>query len=112
LEITSCCEPARGNSRWPIYSLRIALSLFISLYEDAKIDMTKPVTAYPAHCINGQRTKVQSSETLPVYDSSTEAREVNMPLKMARAVQVGGPAWHGGNFSKVVRQFKWGEKKR
>ncbi|WP_431096447.1 aldehyde dehydrogenase family protein [Polaromonas aquatica] len=123
------------------------------------------MTAYPAHYINGQWVKAQSSETLPVHDSSTEevmatvpsgtvgeaeaavlaaraafegwsalpvetraayldkiaagikartedlamaiAREVGMPLKMARAVQVGGPAWHWGNFAKVARQFEW-----
>ena len=35
------------------------------------------------------------------------AREVGMPLKMARAVQVGGPAWHWGNFAKVARNFEW-----
>ncbi len=35
------------------------------------------------------------------------AREVGMPLKMARAVQVGGPAWHWGNFAKVARTFEW-----
>jgi acyl-CoA reductase-like NAD-dependent aldehyde dehydrogenase len=35
------------------------------------------------------------------------AREVGMPLKMARAVQVGGPAWHWGNFAKVARAFEW-----
>ncbi|CAN7288795.1 aldehyde dehydrogenase family protein [Polaromonas sp. LjRoot131] len=130
--------------------------------------MSTPMTAttvYPAHYINGQWVKAQSSETLPVHDSSTEAlmatvpagtaaeaeaavlaaraafdgwaalpvetraayldkvaagvkartddlalaiaREVGMPLKMARAVQVGGPAWHWGNFAKVARQFEW-----
>ncbi len=35
------------------------------------------------------------------------AREVGMPLKMARAVQVGGPAWHWSNFAKVARNFEW-----
>ena len=35
------------------------------------------------------------------------AREVGMPLKMARAVQVSGPAWHWGNFAKVARNFEW-----
>lgn len=35
------------------------------------------------------------------------AREVGMPLKMARAIQVGGPAWHWGNFAKVARAFEW-----
>lgn len=128
------------------------------------IQMTA-MTVYPAHYINGQWVKAQSSETLPVHDSSTEAlmatvpagtaaeaeaavlaaraafdgwsalpvetraayldkvaagvkartedlavaiaREVGMPLKMARAVQVGGPAWHWGNFAKVARQFEW-----
>lgn len=127
--------------------------------------MSTQMTAYPAHYINGQWVKAQSSETLPVHDSSTEAlmatvpagtaaeaeaavlaaraafdgwsalpvetraayldkiaagvkartedlavaiaREVGMPLKMARAVQVGGPAWHWGNFAKVARQFQW-----
>lgn len=127
--------------------------------------MNTTMTAYPAHYINGQWVKAQSSETLPVHDSSTEevmatvpsgtvgeaeaavlaaraafdgwsalsvetraayldkvaagikartedlavaiAREVGMPLKMARAVQVGGPAWHWGNFAKVARQFEW-----
>ncbi|MES2402026.1 MAG: aldehyde dehydrogenase family protein, partial [Pseudomonadota bacterium] len=38
------------------------------------------------------------------------AREVGMPLKMARAVQVGGPAWHWGNFAKVARSFEWEKK--
>ena len=38
------------------------------------------------------------------------AREVGMPLKMARAVQVGGPAWHWGNFAKVARAFEWEKK--
>ncbi|MES2414335.1 MAG: aldehyde dehydrogenase family protein [Pseudomonadota bacterium] len=40
----------------------------------------------------------------------TIAREVGMPLKMARAVQVGGPAWHWGNFAKVARSFEWEKK--
>ena len=35
------------------------------------------------------------------------SREVGMPLKMARAVQVGGPVWHWGNFAKVARNFQW-----
>lgn len=38
------------------------------------------------------------------------AREVGMPLKLARAVQVGGPAWHWANFAKVVRDFEWEKK--
>jgi betaine-aldehyde dehydrogenase len=38
------------------------------------------------------------------------AREVGMPLKMARAVQVGGPTWHWGNFAKVARNFEWEKK--
>jgi acyl-CoA reductase-like NAD-dependent aldehyde dehydrogenase len=40
----------------------------------------------------------------------TIAREVGMPLKMARAVQVGGPAWHWSNFAKVARAFEWEKK--
>ncbi|MEO6017561.1 MAG: aldehyde dehydrogenase family protein [Polaromonas sp.] len=123
---------------------------------------------YPAHYINGQWVKAESTDTLPVHDSSTEtvmatvpsgtaaearaavlaaraafegwsalpvetragfldkiaagikartdelavaiAREVGMPVKMARAVQVGGPAWHWGNFAKVARNFEWEKK--
>ena len=38
------------------------------------------------------------------------AREVGMPVKMAKAVQVGGPAWHWGNFAKVARSFEWEKK--
>ena len=38
------------------------------------------------------------------------AREVGMPLKMARAVQVAGPAWHWANFAKVARNFEWEKK--
>ena len=38
------------------------------------------------------------------------AREVGMPLKMAKAIQVGGPAWHWGNFAKVARGFEWEKK--
>lgn len=123
---------------------------------------------YPAHYIGGQWVKAQSTDKLPVHDSTTEAlmatvpagtvaeaqaaviaaraafdswsalpletraafldkvaagikartdelalaiaREVGMPLKMARAVQVGGPAWHWGNFAKVARNFEWEKK--
>ena len=126
------------------------------------------MTSYPSHYINGQWVKAQSTESLPVHDSSTEeimatvpagtaqeaesavlaaraaldgwsalsvearavyldkvaaglkartdeialaiAREVGMPLKMARAVQVGGPTWHWGNFAKVARNFEWDKK--
>ena len=35
------------------------------------------------------------------------AREVGMPLKLAKAIQVGGPAWHWANFAKVARGFEW-----
>jgi len=38
------------------------------------------------------------------------AREVGMPLKMAKAIQVGGPAWHWGNFARVARSFEWEKK--
>ena len=38
------------------------------------------------------------------------AREVGMPLKMAKAVHVGGAAWHWGNFAKVARGFEWEKK--
>jgi len=126
------------------------------------------MTAYPSHYINGQWVAAQSTETLPVHDSSTEevmatvpagtaqeaeravlaaraafdawsslpvearavylekvaaglkartdemalaiAREVGMPLKMAKTVQVGGPTWHWGNFAKVARNFEWEKK--
>ncbi len=40
----------------------------------------------------------------------TIAREVGMPLKQAKAIQVGGPAWHWGNFAKVARSFEWEKK--
>ncbi len=38
------------------------------------------------------------------------AREVGMPLKLARAVQVGGPVWNWTNFAKVARAFEWERK--
>jgi betaine-aldehyde dehydrogenase len=38
------------------------------------------------------------------------AREVGMPLKLARAVQVGGPVWAWGNFAKIARSFEWEER--
>ena len=37
----------------------------------------------------------------------TIAREVGMPLKLARAIQVGGPTWGWGHFAKVARGFAW-----
>ena len=37
------------------------------------------MTVYPAHYINGQWVKAQSSETLPVHDSSTEALMATVP---------------------------------
>ncbi len=130
--------------------------------------MTNDIRAFSSHYINGQWVKAQSTETMPVHDSSTEelmatvpagtaeeataavlaaraafdgwaalpvetraayldkiaagvkartdelalaiAREVGMPLKMAKAIQVGGPAWHWGNFAKVARNFEWEKK--
>lgn len=38
------------------------------------------------------------------------AREVGMPLKMAKMVQVGAPVFNWGNFAKVARGFVWEEK--
>lgn len=38
------------------------------------------------------------------------AREVGMPLKLARAVQVGSPVWNWANFARVAREFHWEER--
>lgn len=38
------------------------------------------------------------------------AREVGMPIKLAKAVQVGGPIWNWANFAKVTRNFEWEHK--
>lgn len=38
------------------------------------------------------------------------AREVGMPVKLARSVQVGGPVWNWANFAKVTRAFEWEER--
>lgn len=38
------------------------------------------------------------------------AREVGMPFKMAKMVQVGAPVFNWGNFAKVARGFVWEEK--
>jgi acyl-CoA reductase-like NAD-dependent aldehyde dehydrogenase len=38
------------------------------------------------------------------------AREVGMPLKLAKPVQVGGPVWNWANFAKVARAFEWEKK--
>jgi acyl-CoA reductase-like NAD-dependent aldehyde dehydrogenase len=37
------------------------------------------------------------------------AREVGMPVKLAKAVQVGGPVWNWANFARVARDFEWEE---
>ena len=37
------------------------------------------------------------------------AREVGMPLKLAKPVQVGAPVWNWANFAKVARAFVWEE---
>ncbi|MBN9407611.1 MAG: aldehyde dehydrogenase family protein [Burkholderiales bacterium] len=42
--------------------------------------------------------------------AQTIAREVGMPLKLARAVQVGSPIWNFGNFAKLTRAFEWQER--
>lgn len=41
--------------------------------------------------------------------AQTIAREVGMPVKMASAVQVGGPIAHWTNFAKVAHGFAWQE---
>jgi len=38
------------------------------------------------------------------------AREVGMPIKMAKMIQVGGPVFNWGNAAKVARRFEWEEK--
>jgi len=38
------------------------------------------------------------------------AREVGMPIKMAKMIQVGGPIFNWGNTAKVARAFHWEEK--
>ncbi len=35
------------------------------------------------------------------------AREVGMPLKMAKAIQVGGPVYNWANAAKKAREFQW-----
>ncbi len=35
------------------------------------------------------------------------AREVGMPLKLARAIQVGAPVWHWQNHARIAREFEW-----
>ena len=42
--------------------------------------------------------------------ATTIAREVGMPIKLAKPVQVGGPVWNWANFAKVARAFVWEEK--
>ena len=39
----------------------------------------------------------------------TIAREVGMPVKLAKPVQVAGPVWNWANFAKVAREFEWEE---
>jgi len=38
------------------------------------------------------------------------AREVGMPIKLAKMIQVGGPIFNWGNAAKVARAFLWEEK--
>lgn len=38
------------------------------------------------------------------------AREVGMPIKLSRMVQVGGPIFNWGNAAKQARRFEWEEK--
>jgi betaine-aldehyde dehydrogenase len=38
------------------------------------------------------------------------AREVGMPIKLARMVQVGGPVFNWGNAAKQARRYEWEEK--
>jgi betaine-aldehyde dehydrogenase len=38
------------------------------------------------------------------------AREVGMPIKMAKMIQVGGPVFNWGNAAKAARAFHWEEK--
>ena len=38
------------------------------------------------------------------------AREVGMPIKLAKMIQVGGPVFNWGNAAKVARRFVWEER--
>lgn len=41
---------------------------------------------------------------------TTIAREVGMPIKLAKMIQVGGPIFNWGNAAKAARAFHWEEK--
>jgi len=42
--------------------------------------------------------------------AQTIAREVGMPIKLAKMIQVGGPVFNWGNAAKVARRFEWEKK--
>lgn len=67
--------------------------------------------ALPAHTRADYLDKIAAGLKARTDEVATAiAREVGMPLKLARSVQVGGPVWNWANFAKVTRAFEWEER--
>ena len=110
------------NGQWVVATSSETLPVHDSSTEDLMATVPAGTAAEAESAVLAARAAFQDWAALPVETRAAGvkartddlalaiAREVGMPLKMARAVQVGGPAWHWGNFAKVARDFEWEKK--
>lgn len=117
------------NGRWVNAQSPETLPVHDSSTEELMATVPAGTAAEAESAITAARAAFGSWSMLPAEDRATYldkvaagmkartdelamaiAREVGTPLKIARSVQVGGPAWHWGNFAKVARHFEWEKK--
>lgn len=117
------------NGRWVAAESAQSLPVHDSSTEECMATVPAGTSAEAAQAVLAARAAFPAWSALPVETraafldkvvaglkartdemAATIACEVGMPLKLARAVQVGVPVWNWGNFAKVARAFEWEEK--
>jgi betaine-aldehyde dehydrogenase len=92
-EIARVPEGTRAEAQAAVLAARAAFEAWSALDVETRAAYLEKVAA-------GLKARTDELAT-------TIAQEVGMPVKMARAVQVGTPVFHWNNFAKVARAFEW-----
>ncbi|MEO6972600.1 MAG: aldehyde dehydrogenase family protein [Rhodoferax sp.] len=114
------------NGQWVKAQSALVFSVHDSSTEEVMATVPQGTSGEAAQAVLAARGAFESWSALPVetraaYLDKVSAglqarmdemaiaisREVGMPLKLSKMVQVGGPIWNWANFAKVARAFEW-----
>ena len=117
------------NGQWVKAQSAQVFSVHDSSTEEVMATVPQGTAAEAAQAVLAARAAFESWSALPVETraayldkvsaglqarvdevATAISREVGMPLKLAKMVQVGGPIWNWANFAKVARAFEWEKK--